>query len=45
MAHGFLFFPGEATSAKRLRLQLREVDTGAVHVVNLNLRQEPGQDS
>lgn len=37
LAHGFIFFPGEATSAKRLRLQLLEKDTGKVHVVNFNL--------
>jgi hypothetical protein len=36
IAHGFLFFPGEANSAKQLRLQIREVDTGAVHVLTLN---------
>ncbi len=28
VAHGFIFFPGEAPSGKELRLQLREVDTG-----------------
>lgn len=33
LAHGFLFFPGEAESALRLRLQVREVDTGKVHSV------------
>lgn len=37
LAFGFLFFPGEASSAKQLRLQIRAVDTGAVHVVNLKL--------
>jgi hypothetical protein len=37
LAYGFLFFPGEAQSAKQLRLQLRVVDTGAVHVLNLAL--------
>ncbi|MFP3869944.1 MAG: hypothetical protein ACLFVT_03565 [Syntrophobacteria bacterium] len=37
LAHGFLFFPGEATSAKQLRLQLLEVDTGTVHVLTLAL--------
>jgi len=33
LAHGFLFFPGEAVSAKQLRLKLLEKDTGKVHVV------------
>jgi hypothetical protein len=28
IAHGFIFFPGEASSAKELRLQLREVGSG-----------------
>jgi hypothetical protein len=36
LAYGFLFFPGEAGSAKNLRLQIRETDTGKVHVLNLN---------
>ena len=31
LAHGFVFFPGEATSAKNLRLQLLEKDTGRSH--------------
>jgi len=35
LAHGFLFFPGEAKSAKQLRLQLIESDTGMVHVLKL----------
>jgi hypothetical protein len=38
LAYGFLFFPGEAPSAKELRLQLRETDTGAVHVVTFALQ-------
>ncbi|RMF87695.1 MAG: hypothetical protein D6736_12240 [Nitrospinota bacterium] len=37
LAYGFLFFPGEARSAKRLRLQIIASDTGAVHVLTLNL--------
>jgi len=37
IAYGFLFFPGEATSAKQLRLQVRETDTGVVQVVMFNL--------
>lgn len=36
LAYGFLFFPGEAKSALKLRLQLLEVDSGKVHNVNLN---------
>lgn len=35
IAHGFLFFPGEAKSAKQLRLKLREEDTGKIHVLKL----------
>jgi hypothetical protein len=35
LAYGFLFFPGEAKTAKNLRLQIRETDTGKVHVLNL----------
>lgn len=37
LAHGFIFFPGEAPSAKQLRLQLIEVDTGKVHLLKFNL--------
>jgi hypothetical protein len=37
LAHGFIFFPGEAPSAKQLRLQLLEKDTGKVHVLNFSL--------
>lgn len=40
LAYGFLFFPGEAPSARELRLQLREPDTGKVWVLNLNLQNE-----
>ncbi|MEW6670863.1 MAG: hypothetical protein AB1427_04120 [Thermodesulfobacteriota bacterium] len=36
LAHGFIFFPGEALSAKQLRLQLLEKDTGKVHVLNFS---------
>ncbi len=35
LAHGFLFFPGEAESAKQLRLQLLEKDTGRIHILQL----------
>ncbi|MBI4776863.1 MAG: hypothetical protein HY788_22230 [Deltaproteobacteria bacterium] len=37
IAHGFLFFPGEASSAKNLRLQIMEEDTGKVDVLNMAL--------
>jgi len=36
LAHGFLFFPGEAISAKQIRLQIRETDTGKIHVLKMN---------
>ena len=35
LAHGILFFPGEATSARQLRLQLKEADTDKIHTVFL----------
>lgn len=37
LGRGFLFFPGEAPTAKALRLQLKETDTGNVHTVMLAL--------
>ena len=37
LGFGFIFFPGEAPSARQLRLQLEEVDTGMVHVLRLYL--------
>ncbi len=37
LAFGFLFFPGEAKSAKQLRLQLKETDTGRIYVLRLIL--------
>ena len=37
LAHGFLFFPGEAKSAKQLRLHILETDTGKTHVLKMNL--------
>ena len=37
LAYGFLFFPGEAPSAKQLRLQLVETETGKVYDLKLNL--------
>jgi len=39
LARGFLFFPGEAPSASKLRLQLKESDTGKVTTVTLQLAQ------
>lgn len=37
IAHGILFFPGEATGAKTLRLRFVERDTGKAQVVQLTL--------
>jgi hypothetical protein len=37
LARGFLFFPGEAPSARALRLQLVEEETGKIHTVILSL--------
>jgi len=37
IAHGFVFFPGEAKGAKELRLQIRVVETGDLHAVRLSL--------
>lgn len=37
LSRGFLFFPGEAPSASKLRLQLRQNDTGKVFTVTLPL--------
>ena len=37
LSYGFLFFPGEAKSAKKLRLQLKEKDTSFIHNLTLNL--------
>ncbi len=37
LANGFLFFPGEAPSARELKLQLRELETGTVHKLSLKL--------
>lgn len=35
VAHGFIFFPGEAKHAKELRLLLRAIDTGKTYPLNL----------
>jgi hypothetical protein len=37
LSYGVIFFPGEAKSAKQLRLQLREVETGRSHILKMNL--------
>lgn len=37
LSFGFLFFPGEAQSAKELRLQLKEADTGQLHLLKMKL--------
>jgi predicted small lipoprotein YifL len=37
LAHGFLFFPGEAPSARQLWLELVQVDSGATRVITLPL--------
>lgn len=37
LSYGLLFFPGEAQSAKELRLQVVEIDTGKVYVVRFKL--------
>ncbi len=33
LAHGIIFFPGEAKSAKQLRLKIIDVDTGSSYVL------------
>jgi hypothetical protein len=38
IASGFLFFPAEADTARELRMQLRERETGKVHSVTLKLK-------
>lgn len=35
LSHGIIFFPGEAETAKQLRLQLKESETGKVHTLFL----------
>ncbi len=41
IAYGFVFFPGEATKAKELRLQVREVDTGVRHALIMPFQLQP----
>ena len=38
LANGFLFFPGEAESAKELKLQLRDKATGKINSVGISLK-------
>lgn len=38
LANGFIFFPGEAASARELRLQYREKETGRIRSVVLRLK-------
>ncbi len=38
LANGFLFFPAEAPSARELRLQYQEMETGTLHSVVLRLK-------
>ena len=40
LANGFLFFPGEAKTARSVKLQFRELETGKVHNVTLNLNSQ-----
>ncbi|MEW6602341.1 MAG: hypothetical protein AB1499_15320 [Nitrospirota bacterium] len=37
LAYGFIFFPGEAKSAKQIRLKIVEKDTGSFQIIFLNL--------
>ncbi|MDY6986876.1 MAG: hypothetical protein SWQ30_02365 [Thermodesulfobacteriota bacterium] len=37
IAHGFVFFPGEAKGAGELRMQVRVVETGELHTVRFSL--------
>jgi hypothetical protein len=37
LSHGIIFFPGEAATAKQLRLQLKEKETGKAHTLFLKL--------
>jgi hypothetical protein len=41
IAHGFIFFPGEAKGAGELRMQLRVVETGELHTVRFSLSSPP----
>jgi hypothetical protein len=37
MAHGIIFFPGEAKSVKTLRLKITETDTGESHIITFDI--------
>ena len=37
LAHGFIFYPGEAKTARTLRLQIKEMDTGKISTYNMKL--------
>jgi hypothetical protein len=37
LAHGFIFYPGEVKTAKVLRLQIKETDTGKVSTFDMKL--------
>ena len=41
LAHGIIFFPGEAKTAKKLRLKINETDTGQTHVVTFDVSGAP----
>jgi hypothetical protein len=38
LAHGFIFYPGEAKTAKVLRLQIKQTDTGKTSTFNMKLK-------
>lgn len=38
LAHGFIFYPGESKTAKVLRLQVKETDTGKISTFNMKLK-------
>ncbi len=38
LASGFIFYPGEAKTAKSLRLQIRETETGKLSTFNMKLK-------
>lgn len=38
LAHGFIFYPGETKTAKVLRLQIKQTDTGKISTYNMKLQ-------
>jgi hypothetical protein len=40
LSHGIIFFPGEATSARQLRLQLKETQSGKLYTVFLKFQDQ-----